>query len=93
MRKRSNIALHGVVHAKMHINKNNPNQNFKSKSGLPCMLSETSIRHLNVMNVLYMLSPTDYIVFVDNMLFISMNNSLESWDLQDHVLGRGSPCK
>ena len=77
----------------MHINKNNPNQNFKSKSGLPCMLSETYIRYANVMNVLDTLSPTDYVVFVDNMLFISMNNSLESWDLQDHVLGRGSRCK
>ena len=62
-------------------------------SGLSCMLSKTSIGHVNVMNVLDTLSPTDYVVFVDNMLFISMNNSLESWDLQDHVLGRGSPCK
>ena len=34
-----------------------------------------------------------YVVFVNTMLFISMNNSVESWDRQDYVLGRVSPCK
>ena len=42
----------------MHINKNNPYQNFKSMSGLPCMLSKSSIRH--VINVLDILSHTDW---------------------------------
>ena len=34
-----------------------------------------------------------YVVFVNTMLFISMNNSVESWDRQDNVLGRVSPRK
>ena len=42
----------------MHINKHNPYQNFKSMSGLPCMLSKSSIRH--VINVLDILSHTDW---------------------------------
>ena len=42
----------------MHINKNNPYQNCKSKSDLSCMLSETSISHVDVMNVLDILSHT-----------------------------------
>ena len=42
----------------MHINKHNPYQNFKSMSGLSCMLSKSSIRH--VINVLDILSHTDW---------------------------------
>ena len=48
----------------MHINKNNPYQNFKSKSDLSCMLSETSISHVDVMNVLDILSHTDWFQIV-----------------------------
>ena len=61
MRKRSIIVRHGEVHAvdqeEMHIDRHNPYQNFKSMSGLPCMLSKSSIRH--VINVLDILSHTD----------------------------------
>ena len=42
----------------MFINKRNPYQNFKSMSGLSCMLSKSSIRH--VINVLDILSHTDW---------------------------------
>ena len=45
------------IKIKMHINKHNPYQNLKSMSGLSCMLSKSSIRH--VMNVLDILSHTD----------------------------------
>ena len=62
MRKRTIIVRHGEVHAvdqeEMHIDKHNPYQNFKSMSGLPCMLSKSSIRH--VINVLDILSHTDW---------------------------------
>ena len=61
MSKRTIIVRHGEVHAvdqeEMHIDKHNPYQNFKSMSGLPCMLSKSSIRH--VINVLDILSHTD----------------------------------
>ena len=46
----------------MHINKHNPFQNFKSMSGLSCMLSKSSIPH--VMNVLDILSHTNWLQIV-----------------------------
>ena len=45
------------IKKKVHINNHNPYQNFKSMSGLSCMLSKSSIRH--VINVLDILSHTD----------------------------------
>ena len=48
----------------MHINEHNPYQSFQSMSGLSCMLSKTSIGHVNVMNVLDFLSHTDWFLIV-----------------------------
>ena len=72
----------------MHINKNNPYQNCKSKSDLSCMLSETSISHVDVMNVLDILTLIDSRLCSDFSTATSAYFGVESSKLGQAVSGK-----
>ena len=72
----------------MHINKNNPYQNFKSKNDLSSMLSETSISHVDMMNVLDILTLIDSRLCSDFSTATSVYFGVESSKLGQAVSGK-----